>query len=36
MQEKLNELLKDESVVKELFEKETAEDAQKFLASKGR
>lgn len=35
MNEKLVELLKDEFVVKELFEKETAEDAQKFLASKG-
>ncbi len=35
MNEKLNELLKDESVVKELLEQETAEDAQKFLASKG-
>ena len=35
MNEKLNELLKDESVVKELLQQETAEDAQKFLASKG-
>ena len=35
MQEKLAELLKDEAVVKELVAKETAEDAQKFLASKG-
>ncbi|MBQ7704553.1 MAG: hypothetical protein IJT73_03870 [Selenomonadaceae bacterium] len=35
MNEKLNELLKDEAVVKELLQQETAEDAQKFLASKG-
>ena len=35
MQEKLNELLKDEAFVKELLEKETAEEAQKLLASKG-
>ena len=35
MNEKLNEILKDEAVVKELFAQETAEDAQKFLASKG-
>ncbi len=35
MNEKLNELLKDEAVVKELLEQETAEDAQKFLAGKG-
>ncbi|MBQ7704555.1 MAG: hypothetical protein IJT73_03880 [Selenomonadaceae bacterium] len=35
MNEKLAEILKDEAVVKELLQQETAEDAQKFLASKG-
>lgn len=33
--EKLAELLKDEAVAKEFFSQPTAEDAQKFLASKG-
>ncbi|MBQ7704552.1 MAG: Nif11-like leader peptide family RiPP precursor [Selenomonadaceae bacterium] len=31
----MNEVLKDEAVVKELLQQETAEDVQKFLASKG-
>lgn len=35
MEEKLKELLKDESFVKELVDKETAEEAQALLASKG-
>jgi hypothetical protein len=35
MNEKLNELLKDEAVAKELVEQESIEDAQKFLAGKG-
>jgi hypothetical protein len=35
MNEKLVELLKNEAIAKELLEKETAEDAQKFLADKG-
>ena len=35
MQNKLNALLNDEAFVKELFAQETAEDAQKLLASKG-
>jgi ATP-dependent RNA circularization protein (DNA/RNA ligase family) len=35
MNEKLNELLQDESIVRELVAKENAEDVQKFLADKG-
>ena len=33
--EKLTELLKDKAFAEEFFKQETAEDAQKFLASKG-
>ena len=33
--EKLTEPLKDKAFVEEFFKQETAEDAQKFLASKG-
>ena len=35
MNEKLAELMKDENFTKELLSQETAEDTQKFLASKG-
>lgn len=35
MDEKFAALLKDKAVVEELLQQETAEDAQKFLASKG-
>jgi hypothetical protein len=35
MNEKLDEILKDEAVVNELCQQKTAEDVQKFIASKG-